>query len=133
MHNKNLDSIFITFSKSGYPVYSKISHQIFTKLYTQLKIYQNDKNQLKNLLKHTIRVTSAIRPWWMRKMTRLGSKFAPDSTNFAPIFQVPDSTLFASIFQVKRWEIRQFWKKVVFLFVPIIHLFSGHFLSPSRN
>ena len=56
----------------------------------------------------------------------LASKFAPDSTNFAPIFQVVFSTIFAPNFQVKR-------KKVVFLFTPIFHLFSGHFLSPSRT
>ena len=63
VNNETLDSIFITFSKNAYPFYSKIPHQIFAKLYTQLKIYLNDKNQLKNLLKHTIRVKSAIRPW----------------------------------------------------------------------
>ena len=63
MNNETLDSIFITFSKNSYPFYSEIPHQIFTKLYTQLKIYQNDKNQMKNLLKHTLRVTSAIRAW----------------------------------------------------------------------
>ena len=43
--------------------FSKIPHQIFAKLYTQLKINLNDKNQLKILLTHTIRVISAIRPW----------------------------------------------------------------------
>ena len=37
--------------KNQYPFYSKIPHQIFAKLYTQLEIYLSDKNQLKNLLK----------------------------------------------------------------------------------